>query len=221
MEEKDLKNKDNDNNEADKNINLKEIKNEENIKESTDDDNIDLESPDKNSIKLSDDKPLLEEIEILKDEKLRLLAEMDNVRKRADRDRSDLIKYGSFNLAREILSPDDNLKRALESIPNEEKNSETVNNLIDGLKMVQKEFASIMEKHGVKKINAINEKFDHNFHQAMIEIENNEVDPGTVIKEIQSGYTMHDRLLRPSMVGVSKKIEKNEEDGEEEEGEKD
>ena len=74
--------------------------------------------------------------------------------------------------------------------------------------MVQKEFSTILEKHGVKKINALNEKFDHNFHQAMVEIENNEVDEGTVVEEMQSGYIMHDRLLRPSMVGVSKKSDK-------------
>ena len=122
----------------------------------------------------------------------------------------DLIRYGSINLARDILSPDDNLTRALNAIPEEEKNSETVNNLIDGLKMVQKEFSSILEKHGVKKIESLNMKFDHNFHQAMVEIENDEVDEGIVIQEMQSGYIMHDRLLRPSMVAVSKKSKKPE-----------
>ena len=148
---------------------------------------------------------LQEEIEQLRDEKLRLLAEMENLRKRTDRDRIDSVRYGSINLARDILSQDDNLTRALDTIPDEEKNSETVNNLIKGLKMVQKEFATILEKHGVKKINSLNNKFDHNFHQAMVEIEDNNVEAGTIVKEMQSGYTMHDRLLRPSMVAVSKK----------------
>ena len=89
---------------------------------------------------------LTEEIYILKDEKLRLLAEMENIRKRSERERLDLIKYGSINLARDILSPDDNLRRALEAIPQEEKNSETINNLIDGIKMIQREFSTILEK---------------------------------------------------------------------------
>ena len=158
----------------------------------------------------SDENNFKEEISNLRDEKLRLLAEMDNLRKRADKEKLDSIKYGSINLARDILSPDDNLTRALDAIP-EEENSETVSNLIDGLKMVQREFATILKKHGVKKIDALNMKFDHNFHQAMIEVENDDVEEKTVIQEMQSGYTMHDRLLRPSMVAVSKK--KKNEDG--------
>ena len=148
---------------------------------------------------------LLEEISKLKDEKLRSLAEMENLRKRSDRERVDLIKYGSIDLARDILSFSDNLSRAIEAIPESEKKSESITNLIDGLKMVQKEFNSIIEKHGVKKIEALNKNFDHNFHQAMLEVEDSKADEGVVIQEIQTGYTMHDRLLRPSMVGVSKK----------------
>jgi len=156
----------------------------------------------------SNEELLQEEVERLRDEKLRLLAEMENLRKRYDRERLDSIKYGSINLARDILSPDDNLTRALEAIPQEEKNSLTINNLVSGLKMVQKEFSTILEKYGVKKIEALNKKFDHNFHQAVVEIENDEVEIGIVINEMQCGYTMHDKLLRPSMVGVSKKTEK-------------
>ena len=149
----------------------------------------------------------IKELENLKEEKLRLLAEMENLRKRAARDKADSIKYGSTNLARDILSPNDNLSRALDAIPKEEKRSNSINNLIDGLNMVQKEFMSILEKHGVKKIDALNNKFDHNFHQAMLEIESDKHEDGIVIQEIQSGYIMHDRLLRPSMVGVSKMTE--------------
>ena len=157
----------------------------------------------------SNEETLQEEVEQLRDEKLRLLAEMDNLRKRYDKERLDSIRYGSINLARDILSPDDNLTRALEAIPQEEKNSPTTNSLVEGLKMVQKEFSTILEKYGVKKIEALNKKFDHNFHQAVVEIENDEADVGTVVNEMQCGYTMHDKLLRPSMVGVSKKTEKN------------
>ena len=145
-------------------------------------------------------------------EKLRLLAEMENLRKRTDKERIDSIRYGSINLARDILFTDDNLTRALDALLPEEEKSETINNLIDGLRMVQREFSNILEKHGVQKIKALNMKFDHNFHQAMIEIENDEVEEGTVIKEMQSGYTMHERLLRPSMVGVAKKSINNSDD---------
>ena len=153
-----------------------------------------------------------EEINQLRDEKLRVLAEMENLRKRTDKERVDSLRYGSINFARDILSPNDNLTRALDAIPEEEKNSETVNNLIDGLKMVQREFSNILKRHGVKKIKALNVKFDHNFHQAMMEVVNDEVEAGTVITEMQSGYTMYNRLLRPSMVTVSKKSKKKDND---------
>ena len=151
---------------------------------------------------------LRDEIEQLRDEKLRLLADMENLRKRSDRDRMDSIRYGNINFARDILSLGDNLSRALDAIPKDAEKTETITNLINGLRMVQREFTSILEKHGIKKIEALNQRFDHNFHQAMIEIESEEVEEGIVIQEIQSGYNMHDRLLRPSMVGVAKKPNK-------------
>jgi molecular chaperone GrpE len=150
------------------------------------------------------------EISKLREEKLRLLAEMENLRKRFEREKSESIKFGSSKLARDILSPNDNLIRALKNIPEDKKISEPINNFINGLKMVQKEFTAILEKHGINQINALNKKFDHNLHQAMLEIETDE-EEGIVVQELQSGYTMHERLLRPSMVGVSKKTQKNEE----------
>ena len=153
---------------------------------------------------------LRNEIEQLRDEKLRLLADMENLRKRSDRDRMDTIRYGNINFARDILSLGDNLSRALDAIPKDAEKTETITNLINGLRMVQREFTSILEKHGIKKIEALNQRFDHNFHQAMMEIESEEVEEGIVIQEIQSGYNMHDRLLRPSMVGVAKKPNKDE-----------
>ena len=153
---------------------------------------------------------LRDEIEQLRDEKLRLLADMENLRKRSDRDRMDSIRYGNINFARDILSLGDNLSRALDAIPKDAEKIETITNLINGLRMVQREFTSILEKHGIKKIEALNQRFDHNFHQAMMEIESEEVEEGIVIQEIQSGYNMHDRLLRPSMVGVAKKPNKDE-----------
>ena len=148
-----------------------------------------------------------EEIEILREEKLRLLAEMENLRKRSQKDKIDSIKYGNLNFAKDILALGDNLTRALDAISSGEKKSESFNQLIDGLKIVQKEFMTILKKHGVKKIESINKKFDHNYHQAMLEIETDEFNEGFVVKEMQGGFTMHERLLRPSMVGVSKKPE--------------
>ena len=149
------------------------------------------------------------EITNLKEEKIRILAEMDNLRKRFEKEKIDSIKFGSSNIIREMLSPGDNLERALAAIPAEENFPDAIKNLIEGLKMVQREFASILEKNGVTKIESLNKKFDHNYHQAMMEVESEEVEEGTVVQEIQPGYMMHDRLLRPAMVGVAKKITKD------------
>ena len=146
----------------------------------------------------------------LKEEKLRLLAEMENLRKRSDKEKIDSIRYGSINFVREVLSPFDNLTRALDSIPEGLEKDQTIQNLIDGIKMVKKEFFTILEKNGVKKIDALNTKFDHNFHQAMLEVETEEHEEGMVVQEIQTGFIMHDRLLRPSMVGVSKRPKNDE-----------
>ena len=184
--------KDNQEEQKDNTLEEKEIASENQSLENNDNDNDEIEK-------------LSEELEKLKEEKLRLLAEMENLRKRSEKEKLDSIRYGSINLARDILSPGDNLTRALEAIPEDEKTSEKFKNLIDGLNMVQKEFSTILSKHGVNKIKAINTKFDHNLHQAMVELEDDTVDEGTVVQEMQSGYTMHDRLLRPSMVAVSKK----------------
>ena len=199
------------------NVETKEEQNSENeIQNNAADENIQTDNDDNNN-EVENNNEEDNVIEQLRDEKLRLLAEMENLRKRSERDRVDSIRYGSINLARDILSLNDNLSRALDAIPEEEKNSETFKNLTDGLKMVQRDFSTILEKHGVKKIDALNKKFDHNFHQAMMEIETNESEEGLVVQEIQSGYTMHERLLRPSMVGVSKKTLKTKENNENEE----
>ena len=141
---------------------------------------------------------------------------MENLRKRFEREKVETIKFGSINLARDILSPGDNLERALGALPENEDHPQSIKNLIDGLKMVLKEYKNTLEKHGVKKIESLNQKFDHNFHQAMMEIENNDIEEGTVVQEVQSGYTMHDRLLRAAMVGVSKKPVTKKEDLKEE-----
>ena len=157
----------------------------------------------------SEEERLQEEIRTLKEDKIRVLAEMENLRKRFDREKIDSIKYGSVNFARDILSPGDNLERALSAINQEEDHPQSIKNLIEGLKMVQKELSSALEKNGISKINSMNEKFDPNLHQAMIEVERDDLDEGIVVQEIQTGYMMHDRLLRPAMVGVSKKPKQN------------
>jgi len=177
-------------------INTNETENDENFQNS--DDNKDYQEK---IIKLQED------LSIAKEGKLRLLAEMENLRKRVEKEKIESIKFGSINLSRDILSPCDNLVRALDSLSNGEKNDKDNKSLLNGLRMVHQELIAILEKHGVKKINALNEKFDHNFHQAMMEIESDDAESGTVVQELQAGYTMHDRLLRPSMVGVSKKKE--------------
>ena len=157
----------------------------------------------------SEEERLQEEVRTLKEDKIRVLAEMENLRKRFDREKIDSIKYGIVNFARDILSPGDNLERALSAINQEEDHPQSIKNLIEGLKMVQKEFSSALEKNGISKINSMNEKFDPNLHQAMMEVEKDDLDEGIVVQEIQTGYMMHDRLLRPAMVGVSKKPKQN------------
>ena len=151
---------------------------------------------------------LKEEIKTLKEEKIRVLAEMENLRKRFEREKIDSIKYGSVNFARDVLSPGDNLERALSAINEEEEQSQSIKNLIEGLLMVKKELSTALEKNGITKIDSLDKKFDPNLHQAMMEIENDDLDEGVVVQEIQTGYMMHDRLLRPAMVGVSKKSQK-------------
>ena len=174
-------------------------------------DETSVEDTEENIEAQSEEDKLQEEISSLKEEKIRVLAEMENLRKRFDREKIDSIKFGSVNFARDILSPGDNLERALSAINKEEEHSDSIKNLIDGLMMVKKEFASALEKNGISKIDSVDKKFDPNLHQAMMEVENDDLDEGVVVQEIQSGYMMHDRLLRPAMVAVSKKSQQKSE----------
>ena len=153
---------------------------------------------------------LNEEIAGLKDQRLRAIAELENFRKRAEKDQSDALKYGISNFAKEIINIRDNIERAQSSISDEAKNNEAIKSVIEGIDLIAQSVVSTFEKIGIKKIESLNEKFDHNLHQAMMEIENEELEPGTIVQELIPGYTLHDRLLRPAMVGVSKKSKKNE-----------
>ena len=152
---------------------------------------------------------LNEEITGLKDQRLRAIAELENFRKRAEKDQSDALKYGISNFAKEIINIRDNIERAQSSISEEAKNNEAIKSVIEGIDLIAQSVVSTFEKIGIKKIESLNEKFDHNLHQAMMEIEDDDLEPGTIVQELIPGYTLHDRLLRPAMVGVSKKTKKN------------
>ena len=138
---------------------------------------------------------------------LRTMAEMENQRRRFEKEKQEAFEFGGFNFAAESLSLIDNIDRAIISFKNDEnlKNNKDLNKIIDGIEVVKKDLVSIFKKNGIKSIECINKKFDPNFHQAMLEVENNTKEPGTVVQEIQKGYMMKDRLLRPSLVGVAKK----------------
>ena len=141
----------------------------------------------------------------LKDQLLRSVAELDNYRKRVDREKEQLRKFGIANFAKELLAVADNLRRALESGPSELAGAdEKVKNLIVGVEMTEKELLGAFEKSGVRQINPLGEKFDYNFHQAMFEVEAEDKEPGIVVQVLQPGYAIEDRILRAAMVGVSK-----------------
>ena len=148
------------------------------------------------------------EEEDLKNQLLRVMADNENLRKRTEREVAAAKKYGPFPFARDLLASIDNLEKAISLIPeNKDEMDETLKNILIGVDMTGREVASVLERHGISKINPDGEKFDYNLHQAMFEVPTNEVEPGTVIQVIQLGYLLHDRLIRPAMVGVSKAVE--------------
>ena len=170
------------------------------------------ENPSESDTPISDEDIILklnEEISDLKDQRLRAIAELENFRKRAEKDQSDALKYGVTNFAKEIINIKDNIERAQSSISDEVKTNEAVKSVVEGLDLIAQATVSTFEKIGIKKVESINQKFDHNLHQAMMEIEKDEIEPGTIVQEILPGYTLHDRLLRPAMVGVSKNTQEN------------
>jgi len=141
------------------------------------------------------------------DKLLRALAETENQRRRFEKETKEAFEYGGFNLARETLSVLDNLQRAYQSLKNDEtlKDNKDLNKFLDNVKIIEKDLVTIFEKNNIKKINCLKEKFDPNNHQAMLEIEDEDASPGTVLQEIQPGYFYKDRLLRPSYVAIAKK----------------
>ena len=162
--------------------------------------------------------PTLEEkLEETQDKLLRSLADSENQRRRFEKETKEAFEYGGFNFARESLSLLDNLQRAHQSIKNDEslKDNKDLNKFLENIQIIEKDLVNIFEKNTIKKIDCLNQKFDPNNHQAMLEMEDENVEPGVVLQEIQPGYFFKDRLLRPSFVAVAKKKEvKNEENDE-------
>ena len=154
-----------------------------------------------------------EKITELEDKVARTFAEMENQRRRFEKEKLDAFEYGGYNFAKEALNLIDNLDRSKHVLESDEKlkDTEALKKTIEHLDIIKKDLISIFEKNNIKPIESLNKKLDPNFHQAMIEIEDDTKEPGTIIQEIQKGFTIKDRLLRPSLVGVSKKVIKKDE----------
>ena len=202
--------------EKDQNSNLEKNKSNEKIS------NLDDISPEKTQVEEKNkeqspkEKDLSpeEKIKDLEDKVTRALAEMENQRRRYEKEKEDAFEYGGFAFARENLNLIDNLERAKQSLENDEtlKNSEALKKTLEHLEIINKDLISIFKKNNIEPIDSINKKLDPNFHQAMLEVENDQKEPGTIIQEIQKGFMMKDRLLRPALVAVTKKFEKNKND---------
>ena len=154
-----------------------------------------------------------EKIKDLEDKLTRTFAEMENQRRRFEKEKEDAFEYGGFAFAREALNLIDNLERSKISLENDNslKNTEALKKILEHLDIINKDMISILKKNNIEPIKSINEKLDSNLHQTMMEIEDDSKEPGTIVQEIQKGFLMKDRLLRPSLVGVSKKTQKNDE----------
>jgi len=155
------------------------------------------------------EKTVEDQLKITQEKLLRTMAEMENQRRRFEKEKQDAFEFGGYNFAKESLSLLDNIDRAVTSFKNDEnlKKNKDLNKIIEGIEVVKKDLVSIFKKNEIEPIICINKKFDPNYHQAMLELEDNSKEHGTVVQEIQKGYMMKNRLLRPSLVGVTKKRE--------------
>ena len=184
-----------------------------------DDENLELDT-DKQALDETEKKEVEEqlspedEIVKLKDKVARTFAEMENQRRRFEKEKDEAFEYGGFSFARETLNLLDNLERSKQTLENDEtiKDKDTLKKLIDHIDIINKDMISIFKKNNIEPIKAINEKLDPNLHQAMMEVEDDTKDQGTIVQEIQKGFMMKDRLLRPSLVAVSKKKVKEKQD---------
>jgi len=194
-----------------KNENQDTVEETEKTEENLDAENIEeTEQESKEEIK----EPTPEEKIIeLEDKVARTFAEMENQRRRFEKEKEDAFEYGGYSFAKEALNLIDNLDRSKHVLESDDKLKETdaLKKTLEHLDIIKKDLISIFEKNNIKPIDSLNKKLDPNFHQAMMEIEDNTKEPGTIIQEIQKGFTIKDRLLRPSLVGVSKKVTKKEE----------
>ena len=168
---------------------------------------LDADIENKKDEKISKEKPLDEIVLELEDKLARSFAEMENQRRRFEKEKEEAFEYGGFAFAKEALNLIDNLERSKQTLLNDEelKNSVTLKKTLEHFDIINKDLITIFEKNNIKPIESLNKKLDPNYHQAMIEIEDDQKEPGTIIQEIQKGFTIKDRLLRPSLVGVSKK----------------
>ena len=194
--------------------NENEIKNQEisETQENSEQEQSELDDGNENQEPSTQDK-----LKETQDKLLRTLAEIENQRRRFEKETKEAFEYGGFNFARETLAVLDNLQRAYQSIKNDEslKDNKDLNKFLENIEIIEKDLISIFEKNNIKKIKCLNEKFDPNQHQAMLEIEDEKVEPGTILQEIQPGYFLKDRLLRPSFVAIAKKkIAENDENKE-------
>ena len=151
-----------------------------------------------------------DKLKVTQEKLLRTMAEMENQRRRFEKENQEAYEFGGFNFARESLSLLDNIDRAIISFKNDEnlRNNKNLNKIIDSIEIIKQDLVSIFKKNGITPIECMNKKFDPNFHQAMLELEDNTKDAGTVIQEIQKGFMMKDRLLRPTLVVTKKREEK-------------
>ena len=197
--------------EKEQDINSPESSSNENKNEAKEPDlNSENESQNKEqSIEKSPEEKILE----LEDKVTRTFAEMENQRRRFEKEKEEAFEYGGFSFAREALNLIDNLERSKQTLESDEtlKDSNALKKLLEHLDIINKDLISIFTKNNIKPIESLNKKLDPNYHQAMMEIEDDQNEPGTIIKEIQKGFTIKDRLLRPSLVGVSKKKRKQRE----------
>jgi len=194
--------------------NENEIKNQEinETQENSEQEQSQLDNGNENQEPSTEDK-----LKETQDKLLRTLAEIENQRRRFEKETKEAFEYGGFNFARETLAVLDNLQRAYQSIKNDEslKDNKDLNKFLENIEIIEKDLLSIFEKNNIKKIKCLNKKFDPNQHQAMLEIEDEKVEPGTILQEIQPGYFLKDRLLRPSFVAIAKKkIAENDENKE-------
>ena len=196
-------------------INEKTLDEKEKIDVSSkqDEEKLDLEKGESNQ---SNDLTPEEKISELEDKLARTFAEMENQRRRFEKEKDDAFEYGGFAFAKEALNLLDNLERSKQTLENDDtlKNTDALKKIIDHLDILYKDLISIFSKNNIKPIESLNKKLDPNFHQAMIEIEDDQKEAGTIVQEIQKGFTIKDRLLRPSLVGVSKKTTKDEKNDE-------